>query len=65
VIHRVVRISDKGRAKDLITNDPNKYYDGGLICFNKNHIGINFKPKFISFCSEDDSEIDSYKYLYY
>lgn len=62
-IHRVVMISDKGRGKDVV-----KEYsplNSVLHCFREDRIQINFKPQFVSFCSQDDSEIDQYKYLYW
>jgi hypothetical protein len=63
---RIVTINDKGRAKQLVKSDSEKYCEPILHCYNNNDIlNISFMPKFISFCSEDSSGKDSNKTLQY
>lgn len=65
--HRVVRIMDKGRAKELIKNNSNEFIDPSKTCFSRFNPSeeVNFKPNFISFCSEDDSLLVPEKYVFY
>lgn len=66
-VHRVVRIMDKGRAKQLISDNMSDFINPDATCVSRFNPAeeVNFKPNFISFCSEDDSLTVPDKYVYY